>query len=354
VAGCAAGAGAEAEDGDYKGSSNMKIKFLITSASLFIGTQVFAAGLLGSWNDGPAKRTIVDFVNQVTAEGTPTYVPPDRRIATFANDGTLWAEQPYYIQFQFAIDRIKALAPKHPEWKTQEPFSQVLAGNTQAFIAGGYQSMITALAIAHAGLTSDEYSAIIKDWIHTARDPKTGLPYTHRVYYPMLELLAYLRSNGFKTYIVSGGGTEFIRTFAEEAYGIPPDQVIGSSGKVKYEVRNGEPVLVKLPDALFVNNGEAKVVKTQMQIGRRPIAAIGSGDGDLPMMQWTSRTTSATRASGDSTPRLIMVIHHDDAVREWAYDRNAPVGKLDKALDEAQAKGWTVVSMRNDWYRIFP
>ena len=326
-------------------------RLLVVCLVAFAGGFADAEGLLSSWNDGTAKRAIVDFVTQSTREGTQSYVWPNDRIAVFDNDGTLWPEQPIYIQFQFALDRINKLAPQHPEWQTQEPFKSVLAGDNKAFLAGGYKSLIMALAIAHAGLTSDEYRAVIKNWLKTAKHPKTGLLYTQMVYVPMLELLSYLRSNGFRTFIVSGGGTEFMRAFAEETYGIPPDQVIGSSAKVKYEVRNGMPVLVKLPDVAVVNDNEDKVVRIQTAIGRRPIAAFGNSDGDQQMLEWTSYVPGS--GTGSRAPRLAMLIHHDDAAREWAYDRKSDIGKLDKALDEAPTKGWIVVSMRNDWRIIF-
>jgi phosphoglycolate phosphatase-like HAD superfamily hydrolase len=303
-----------------------------------------AADPLPSWNDTSPKKTIIAFVEKVTKEGSPDFVPPPERIATFDNDGTLWAEQPIYFQYEFALDRIKSLAPHHPEWKDKEPFSRVIAGDTKAFLAGGEKSLLTVMAVAHSGVTTEQFDKIVKEWLATAKHPKTGLHYTQMVYQPMLELLAYLRANGFKTFIVSGGGVEFIRGFAEKTYGIPPEQVIGSQGKLRFELRNGKPVLVKLPEVQFVDDKEGKPVAIETFIGRRPIAAFGNSDGDLEMLEWT------TTGPG---PRFGLIVHHTDGEREWAYDRKSHVGKLDKALDEAGARGWTVVSMKNDWKTIF-
>ena len=300
---------------------------------------------LPSWNDGDARTALITFVTQVTTTGLPTYVAPADRIATFDNDGTLWSEQPMYFQLAFALDRVKALAPQHPEWKDQEPFNHLLAGDMKAFLAGGEKSLLTVVAVAHSGVTTDEFNAIVKDWLATARHPKTGLPYNKMVFQPMLEVLAYLRANGFKTFIVSGGGVEFMRTFAEDAYGIPPEQVIGSQGKLKYELRDGKPVLVKLPDIQFVDDGPGKPAGIQTFLGRRPIAAFGNSDGDQQMLEWTT---------GGAGPRFALIVHHTDAEREWAYDRKSPIGKLDKALDEAKEKGWTVVDMAKDWKTIYP
>jgi phosphoglycolate phosphatase-like HAD superfamily hydrolase len=287
----------------------------------------------------------VDFVTHVTTEGGEQFVPPAERIAVFDNDGTLWAEQPLYFQFQFAIDRIKAMAPDHPEWKNQEPFNPIIAGDMEALLAGGEKSLMTVLATAHSGMTTDEFAQIVKDWFVNARHPVSGRPYTGMVYQPMLELLGYLRANGFKTFIVSGGGVEFIRAFAEGAYGIPPEQVIGTQGKLKYEMRDGVPVLVKLPELQFFDDKEGKPAGIQTFLGRRPITAFGNSDGDLQMLQWTTAGPAA---------RFALIVHHDDATREWAYDRSSHIGQLDKAWDEATAKGWTVVSMKNDWKTIFP
>ena len=300
---------------------------------------------LPSWNDGASKRAIIEFVGRVTKQGSPDFVAPAERIATFDNDGTLWAEQPIYFQLQFAFDQVKKLAPEHPEWKTTEPFNHLLAGDMKSFMAGGEKSLMTVMAVAHSGMTTDEFEASVKDWLRTAKHPKTGRPYNRMIYQPMVELLTYLRANGFKTFIVSGGGVEFMRTFTEEAYGIPPEQVIGSQGKMKFEMRDGKPVLIKLPEAQFIDDKESKPIGIQTFIGRRPIAAFGNSDGDLQMLQWTTAGSGA---------RFALIVHHTDADREWAYDRTSSVGKLDKALDEAGPRKWTVVDMKRDWKVIYP
>jgi phosphoglycolate phosphatase-like HAD superfamily hydrolase len=299
---------------------------------------------LPSWNDGPARRAIVDFVGKVTVPGSPAFVPPAERIAAFDNDGTLWAEQPLYFQLLFAVDRVKALAPQHPEWKDREPFASLLKGDTKAALAGGEHAIVEIVTATHAGMTPEEFDGLAKAWLATARHPRTGRPYTEMAYRPMLELLDYLRANGFKTFIVSGGGADFLRAFAERVYGIPPEQVVGSTGRVKLERRAGGPALLKLPEIDFVDDGDGKPVGIQKLIGRRPLAAFGNSDGDLAMLQWT--------AAG-AGPRFCLVVHHDDAPREWAYDRQSSIGRLDKGLDEARARGWTVVSMKNDWKRVF-
>lgn len=313
--------------------------------SLAFALPAHAADPLPSWNDGPTKQSIVTFVEKVTKQGSVEFVPPAERIATFDNDGTLWAEQPIYFQFQFALDRVKALGPKHPEWKTQEPFNHLLAGDMKAFLAGGEKSLMTVMAVAHSGMTTEAFQKIVKDWLATAKHPKTSRPYDQMIYQPMLEVLAYLRANGFKTFIVSGGGVEFMRAFAERTYGIPPEQVVGSQGKLKYELRDGKPVLIKLPEVQFIDDKEGKAVGIQTFIGRRPIAAFGNSDGDLQMLQWTTAGSGA---------RFALIVHHTDAQREWAYDRTSHIGKLDKALDEGTAKGWTIVDMKKDWKRIYP
>ena len=300
---------------------------------------------LASWNDGTAKQAIVDFVAAVTDKGGPDYVPPAKRIAVFDNDGTLWSEKPAYFQLLFAIDRIKALASQHPEWKTQQPFKAVLENDIKALAASGEKGLIQLVMASHAGMTTDEFEQIVADWLATARHPKFKRPYTDLVFQPMLELLAYLRANGFKTFIVSGGGIEFMRPFTEKVYGIPPEQVIGSSIKTKFEMRDGKPVLVRLPEIFFIDDKAGKPVGIQKFIGRRPIAAFGNSDGDLQMLQW---------AATGSGKRLMLIVHHTDAEREWAYDRKSPIGHLDKALDEANARGWTVVDMKKDWKVIYP
>ncbi len=299
---------------------------------------------LASWNEGSAKKAIVEFVAKVTKKGSPDFMPAAERIAVFDNDGTLWAEKPMPFQVFFTLDRVKALAPQHPEWQTEEPFASLLKGDPKAALAGGERAVVQLMMATHAGMTTDEFAKIVSDWIATAKHPKTGRLFTEMVYQPMLELLAYLRANGFRTYIVSGGGVEFMRPWTERVYGIPPEQVIGSSIKLKFEMRDGKPVLVRLPEVNFVDDGPGKPVGIQMQIGRRPIAAFGNSDGDLQMLQWT--------AEGPG-PRFCLYVHHTDADREWAYDR-APVGGLEKGLDEAKARGWTVVHMKADWKRVFP
>jgi phosphoglycolate phosphatase-like HAD superfamily hydrolase len=305
-----------------------------------------AADPLPSWNDGPAKRAILTFVAKVTKEGSPDFVPPAERIATFDNDGTLWCEQPLYVQLLFALDRVKALAPQHPEWKDQEPFAALLKGDVQGALAGGEPAIAKIVMATHAGMTTDEFDQIVGDWITTARHPKTKRLYTEMVYQPMLELLAYLRANGFKTFIVSGGGVEFMRPWAERVYGIPPEQVVGSSGKLKYEVRDAGPVLVKLPEVNFIDDKTGKPIGIEQFIGRRPIAAFGNSDGDRQMLQWTG---------AGNGPRLMMLVHHDDAEREFAYGADSKIGTFSDSLHaEAASSGWTVISMKNDWQAIFP
>jgi haloacid dehalogenase-like hydrolase len=300
---------------------------------------------LPSWSDGKAKQAIVAFVAQVTKEGAPDFVPPAERLATFDNDGTLWAEQPLYFQLLFALDRVKALAPQHPEWQGKEPFASLLKGDVKGALAGGERAMLDIIMATHAGMTTEEFAQIVQDWLATAKHPVTKRPYTEMVYQPMLEVLAYLRANGFKTFIVSGGGIEFMRPWAEKVYGVPPEQVIGSSIKTQFEWRDGTPVLVRLPAVNFIDDKTGKPVGINAYIGRRPIAAFGNSDGDLAMLQWTTAGRGA---------RLALLVHHTDAEREWAYDRTSSIGRLDQALDAAQARGWTVVSMKDDWKRIFP
>ena len=304
-----------------------------------------AADPLPSWNDGKAKQSIMDFVKRATTPGGKDFVPEPERIATFDNDGTLWAEQPLYFQLAFALDRVKALAPQHPEWKGKEPFASLLKGDLKSALAGGEPAIFQIVMATHAGMTTEEFEKTVTDWIATAKHPKTKRPYTEMVYQPMLELLAYLRANGFKTFIVSGGGIDFMRPWTEKVYGIPPEQVIGSSGKLTFELRDGKPVLVKLPEINFIDDKAGKPVGIQQHVGRRPILAFGNSDGDLQMLQWTVAGSGA---------RFALVVHHTDAEREWAYDRKSSIGHLDKTLDEAKAKGWTVVDMKDDWKTIFP
>ena len=326
----------------------MKVRKRLVLVALWIASlalPAFAADPLPSWNDTAQKKAIVTFVERVTKESSLDFVPPSERIATFDQDGTLWAEQPMYFQFFFALDRVKALAPQHPEWKDKEPFASLLKDNVKGALAGGERAMLEIVMATHAGMTTEEFAQTVKDWIATARHPKTGRPYTEMVYQPMLELLAYLRANGFKTFIVSGGGIEFMRPWTEKVYGIPPEQVIGSSIKTKFELRDGKPVLVRLPEIDFIDDKAGKPVAINQHIGRRPIATFGNSDGDLQMLQWTTAGSGA---------RFALLVHHTDAEREWTYDRTSSIGRLDKALDEAQAKGWTVVDMKNDWKIIFP
>jgi phosphoglycolate phosphatase-like HAD superfamily hydrolase len=319
---------------------------LLAASSLLHAAGVHAAdaSLLPSWNDGHARSAIISFVEKVTREGSPDFLRAEDRIAVFDNDGTLWCEQPLYFQALFAFDRIRELAPQHPEWKDTQPFAAVLSGDHAALAKLDTKAIESLLATTHAGMTTDEFAAIVKKWLSTARHPKYRRPYNELIYQPMLEVLQYLRANGFKTFIVSGGGVDFMRVFAEHAYGIPPEQVVGSSGKTKFEFRDGKPVLLKLPEIGSIDDHAGKPVNINLHIGRRPVMAFGNSDGDLEMLQWT------TIADG---PRFGLIVHHTDAEREYSYDRQAHVGKLDKALDEAKSRGWTVVNMKADWKRVF-
>ena len=314
-------------------------------AFIALTSTTLAADPLPSWNDGPAKSAITEFVEKVTTEGSADFVPPAQRIATFDNDGCLWSEQPLYFQLAFALDRVKALAPDHPEWKHQQPFKGVLEGDLKAVMAGGEKSLLEIIAATHAGNTTEEFAAIVTDWITTAKHPQTGKRYSEMVYQPMLELLAYLRASGFKTFIVSGGGIEFMRPWAERVYGIPPEQVVGSSIKTKYEVRDGKPVIARLPEINFIDDKAGKPVGIHQHIGRRPIFAAGNSDGDFQMLEWTT--------SGDGL-RFGLIVHHDDGDREWAYDRDSHIGQLKRGLDEGPQRGWTIISMQRDWNAIWP
>ena len=300
---------------------------------------------LPSWNDGAAKQSILTFVERVTTPGSPDFVPLPQRIATFDNDGTLWCEKPLPVQLYFVLDRVRALAPKHPEWKTREPFASLLKGDLKGAMAGGERALLEIVIATHTGMTTVEFEQIVKDWIATAKDPKTGRLHTEMAYQPMLEVLAYLRANGFKTFAVSGGGIEFMRPWMEQVYGIPPEQVVGSSVQTRFELRDGEPVIVRLPQLNFNDDKGGKPVGINQHIGRRPIAAFGNSDGDLQMLQYTCAGSGA---------RFCLYVHHDDAEREYAYDRTDRLAKLDKGLDEAAARGWTVVSMKDDWKTVFP
>jgi haloacid dehalogenase-like hydrolase len=319
---------------------------LVTCAVLFTGLAMAEAfDPLPSWNDGKSRQSIIDFVTKVTTPGSADFVPPAERIATFDNDGTLWAEQPMYFQLFFALDRVKELAPQHPQWQTKEPFASLLKGDVNGALAGGEQAMLDIVMATHAGMTTEEFETIVKNWVATAQHPITKRPFTEMVYQPMLELLNYLRANDFKTYIVSGGGIEFMRPWTEAVYGIPPEQVVGSSIKTEFEVRGGKPVLVRLPALDFIDDKTGKPIGINAHIGRRPIAAFGNSDGDMQMLQYTTGGTGA---------RFGLLVHHTDAAREWAYDRKSHVGQLDKALDAAPVNGWTVVDMKNDWKVIYP
>jgi phosphoserine phosphatase len=310
----------------------------------FLAQCAGAADPLPSWNDTAPKIAILSFVEKVTRPGSDDFVPPAERIAVFDNDGTLWCEQPMYVQMIFVVDRVKALAPQHPEWKTQEPFASLLKGDMEAVLAGGEHALVELLMATHAGITTEEFREIVDGWIAIAKHPKTGRLYTEMVYQPMLELLAYLRANGFATWIVSGGGVEFMRPWTERVYGIPPEQVVGSSIKTKYEVRDGTPVLVRLPEMNFIDDKAGKPVGIHERIGRRPIMAFGNSDGDFEMLEWTT--------SGPG-PRFGLLVHHTDPAREWAYDRDSHVGRLVRGLDEAARRSWILVSMKDDWKTIF-
>jgi len=321
----------------------MKTSFLTLALACFV--QSAFADPLPSWKDTRPKKSIVEFVSKVTKEGGADFVIPAERIAVFDNDGTLWSEQPAYFQFLFLVDRVKAMAPGHPEWNEKEPFSSILKGDMKGVAASGEKGLMELLAATHTGMTTEEFTKSVTDWIATAKHPKSGRPYNEMIFQPMLELLVYLRDNGFKTYIVSGGGIEFMRPWVEKTYGIPPEQVIGSYGKLKYELRDGKPVLIKLPEIGLVDDKQGKPVGIQTFIGRRPVAAFGNSDGDQQMLEWTTAGTGA---------RFGLIVHHTDAEREWAYDKGSHFGKLDTALAAAKENGWTVVSMKDDWSVIYP
>lgn len=310
-----------------------------------IGHAASSTDPLPSWNDGPARQAIVKFVTDTTRAGSKEFIAPEARIAVFDNDGTLWSEQPVYFQLFFALDRIRAMAPQHPEWKDKQPYKGVIEGDPKAVMATGEKGLLELVAATHAGMTTAQFNSIVSDWIATAKHPRTQRLYSEMVFQPMLELLDYLRANGFKPYIVSGGGVEFMRPWASRVYGIPPEQIIGSAGKVKYELRGDEPVLVKLAAVDFIDDKEGKPVNINKIIGRVPVFAFGNSDGDQQMLDWT--------AAGDGA-RFMGLVHHTDARREWAYDRKSHIGTLDTALDEAIRKGWTVVDMQKDWKVIYP
>ena len=331
----------------------MRLQFVRPAVCFAVGCFLAVPGLaqpltadpLPSWNDTGSKKAIVAFVKRVIQDGSPEFVPPAERIAVFDNDGTLWCEQPMYVQLAFVLDRVKALAPQHPEWKETEPFASVLKDDLKGVAAAGEKGLADLLAATHAGMTNYEFTKVVVDWLTTARHPRFNRKYFECVYQPMVELLAYLRSQGFKTYIVSGGGVEFMRPWAERVYGVPPEQVIGSSIKLKYELQDGRPVLLRLPEIDFIDDKAGKPVGIQKAIGRRPIAAFGNSDGDYEMLRWTT--------AGEGR-RLGMIVHHTDAEREYAYDRESHFGRLDQALTEAEGRAWIVVDMQRDWRIMFP
>jgi len=317
----------------------------VTAALLFVASAYAQSDPLPSWNDTASKAAIVSFVDKVTEQGSPDFVPEPERVAVFDNDGTLWVEHPIYIQLAFALDRVKVLAPQHPEWKETQPFKAVLEDDLKALAASGEKGLVELIMTTHAGMTSSDFQKIVTDWLASARHPKFKRPYTELVYQPMVELLAYLRANGFKTFIVSGGGIEFMRPWAEKVYGVPPEQVIGSSIKTEFRMQDDTPTLYRLPEVNFIDDKAGKPVGINQQIGRRPIAAFGNSDGDLQMLQWTTMAGAPAR--------LGVLIHHTDSDREYAYDRDTEFGRLDKALDAASIAGWTVVDMKADWKQVF-
>src|SRR5271156_6925309 len=305
---------------------------------------------LAAWNDGPAKQAIVSFVKEVTDKSGNKYVEPQDRIATFDQDGTLWVEHPLYTQAMFALTRVQELAPQHPEWKQREPFKAVLANDREAMAKFSDSDWEIVVAATHAGMTTEAFLAIAKQWIATAKDPRFHRLHTELIYQPMLEVMDYLRANGFKTYIVTGGGQEFVRPYSQRVYGIPPEQVVGSSILTKYEYRDGKPVLLREPKPFFIDNNAGKAIGINLFIGKRPYAAFGNTEGDRQMLEWTQ--------AGDGA-RLMMLVLHDDPVREYAYGPatglpDTKVGTFSQALyDEATSKGWNVISMKKDWKHIF-
>jgi phosphoglycolate phosphatase-like HAD superfamily hydrolase len=325
---------------------SLLVCFFVVGMCADVSAQQPASDPLPSWNDGAAKKSITGFVDRVTTQGSTDFVPAAERIATFDNDGTLWTEQPIYFQIEFALDRIRTMAPRHQEWRTTEPFKAAIGNDLHALAATGTKGLFEIIAASQAGLTTEEYAKDVLAWIATARHPRFHRPYTDLVYQPMLELLYYLRTNGFKTFIVSGGGSEFMRPWTEKVYGIPPEQVVGSSGGMQFEMRaDDRPILMNLAKIDFIDDGPGKPVGIDRFIGRRPIFAFGNSDGDQQMLEWTAAGNGA---------HFMGIVHHTDAEREYAYDRQSLVGKLDKALDEGVARGWTIVDMKNDWKVIYP
>jgi hypothetical protein len=321
------------------------LKRLLPALTLAFSLAPAVADPLPSWSDAPAKQAITDFVDAVTTEGSEDFVPVPERIAVFDNDGTLWVEQPMYTQLAFVLDRLNEMASEHPEWQEQQPYKAALEGDQQALGEAGMEGLMKLLMATHSGMTSAEFAALAHDWIGTARHPRFERPYTELVYQPMLELLEYLRANGFKTYIVSGGGIAFMRPWTEQVYGIPPEQVVGSQIKLEYEVQDGKPVIVRQPEIAFIDDKAGKPVGIMRHIGRRPLLAFGNSDGDYQMLEWT------TAGPGS---RLGLLLHHDDGEREYAYDRESHFGRLDRGLDDAAERGWQIVSMKRDWASVFP
>lgn len=301
---------------------------------------------LPSWNDGPTKQAIIDFVTNTTKEGNADFIPVADRIACFDNDGTLWSEQPLYFQFAFALDQVKSQAPQHSDWKNRQPFKAVLEDDLKTALAGGEKAMLEIVMATHAGMTTEEFDQTVINWMATATHPKTGKHYNEMIFQPMVELLNYLRANEYKTFIVSGGGVDFMRAWVEQAYGIPPDQVVGSSIKVKYDTLNGKPVLIKIPELNFIDDKEGKPVGIHQYIGKRPVFTVGNSDGDYAMLQWTTTATGY--------PRFGMIVHHTDSIREWAYDRDSKIGKLEYGLKDAAKYNWKIVDMKEDWKNIYP
>jgi len=327
------------------GDGFVNIRAIVLLAGLGITLSACATDPLPSWNDTAPKQAIVEFVDRVTDRGSSDFVPGNERIAVFDNDGTLWSEQPLYFQALFIMDRIRALAPSHPEWQEQEPFASVLRGDMATALAGGEHALIEMAMATHADTTTEEFRQVVADWIATSRHPTSGRPYTGMVYQPMLEILDYLREKGFRTFVVSGGGVDFMRAWAEEVYGIPPEQVIGSRFAMEYELRDGQPVLVRTPKLAFINDKSGKPIGIEERIGRRPLMAFGNSDGDFEMLDWTT--------SGPG-PGFALLVHHTDGDREWAYDRDSSIGRLARGIDEAPAKGWIIVDMKNDWRVVHP
>lgn len=338
----------------------MKTKFLTLTISLaFISLfgckqntmapvetqEVALSDPLPSWNEGDTKDAIIAYVKEVTNSTSKNFIPIKDRIATFDNDGNLWSEQPAYFQLFFAIDHVKVMAKDHPEWNNQQPFKAVLENDMKTLANFGEHGLLEIVMTTHAGNTVDEFEQIVKDWLGTAKHPRFDRPYTDLVYQPMLELLDYLRANDFKTFIVSGGGIEFMRPWVEEVYGIPSDQVVGSSIKTAFDYNNGNPMIKRLPEIDFIDDKEGKPIGIHKFIGKKPVFASGNSDGDLQMLQYTDSNT---------LPSFQLYLHHTDSIREWAYDRDSHIGKLDKGLDEAFEKGWTVIDMKNDWKLIYP